>query len=225
MTEHTAEIAALAHSQFESLEAAGFPYTHLGGALFLGEYYAEPQRGMLMLGINPGGRTNKDFGAGLSATNCLLEGEPLVKFPYWRNAKYLFGREPLRQAMETATYSFCSPFRTPDFNLSKADRALLVSHSRAILRQMLGDCLPRLIIVAGVSGEGLLREIAGESIRFDARLPGGGDQKGTYQWRAFRAAIAGAPGIVAQIPHLSRANAKHRLDECREWLVGLVGQV
>ncbi len=226
MSQLALAIAATAKSQFALLREAGFSHWKLGGALFLGGHYAEPRRGILMLGINPG-RNAKDptFGAGLPDRNFLLEGAEGVNFPYWRNAKYLFGSEPLKTPMQSATYSFCSPFRTPNLSLSNQDRALLVSHSRPILRQMLAECAPRLIIVAGVSGAGLLREIAGDAIQVGDALPGEGDAKGKYQWRAYRAVVSGSPSVVAQIPHLSRANSRTRLDGCRRWLVGLVNEL
>jgi hypothetical protein len=212
-------IAQIAREEFESLCAAFPEQREPGCTLFLGRFYAQEDLRVVMLGLNPGGEdsgleTNQQTG------NCLLDDFP-TKEPYWRNARFLFAQNGsgLRQAMETATYSFVCPFRTRSWPGSGALLEALKQHSRPILLQLLRDCRPRLVIIAGVAGLRLFREL----LQHDAMLEQfpftrSANTKRTYQWQAIRMSMGDRPCIVAQIPHLSRANSKERLTECRRWL-------
>ena len=215
----TDRIARITEDEFEALCAAFPNQRELGCTLFLGQSYAEGGFRVVMLGLNPGGE-DSPLEIELQKANCLLDGDP-TKERYWRNAQFLFAENGsgLRQAMETATYSFVCPFRTPSWSGSRALLQALKQHSKPILLQLLRDCRPRLVMIAGVAGLGLFRELLQEVAVFDD-LPftRSANTKRTYQWQAIRMTMDDQACIVAQIPHLSRANSKKRLTECRRWL-------
>lgn len=199
-----------------------------GGTLLLGKHYAYEQRGILMLGLNPGvNRNDSRFSVQKCPENFLLPGSPDHGFSYWRNAKALFGATPaLAVAMQTATFSFCCPFRTPAWNaMPGSKRDALIRHSKPILTRVLRDCAPRLVIVAGLAGLEALRSIAAPALDIGKLVSDGGDPAGTYQWRAYQGTFQGEGTAVAQIPHLSRANARVRLANCGRWLSDLVTSV
>ena len=134
-----------------------------GLALFLGNHYADTQARILMLGLNPGLLREESGGAffasyshnyDLADSNILL-GDPSDengrRVRYWRNARRCFGATAnLRATMALATFAFCCPFRTASWSdLTARQRSLLEAHSRPVLRLILNDCQPRLVIVAG----------------------------------------------------------------------------
>jgi hypothetical protein len=196
----------------------------LGCIPFLGKHYAASEPGILMLGINPGGRGHREVDLELHDWNWLLEGPPELKIRYWNNARRLFSTTvDLRSAMETATFSFCCPYRTARWNgLERGRRQSLIRNSKPVMARMLADCQPRLIIVAGIAGLQGLGDIASPVLELGAVIDHGGDGKGTYTWKALRAHHEGRQLTVAQIPHLSRANSHARLAECGTWLTTLV---
>jgi hypothetical protein len=196
----------------------------LGCTLFLGQYYARADPGILMLGINPGGRAYRELDLKLHKQNWLLEGPDDLKVRYWTNARRLFGAtHELRAAMELATYSFCSPYRTIKWKGLERDRVRsLIRNSKPVMRRMLADCKPKVIIVAGAAGFQVLGYTAGADLELGESFDRGGDESGTYRWKAFNAAHAGNQVVVVQIPHLSRASSKVRLKECGEWLSSIV---
>jgi hypothetical protein len=222
-----AQLTALqAHAKagFEQL-CAEFPEQEkLGGLVFLGRHYAERPPGILMLGINPGASEYKRLSADLQKHNWLLEGDAGHRVRYWTNARFLFGTDPeLRHAMEHATFSFCCPYRTLKSNgLPTALIRALIRNSKPVLKQMLTDCAPRIVIVAGVEGMRLFGYTADIEVDQLPVLSSGGDTSGTYQWRAVQAEFDGAPFVLVQIPHLSRAGSRRRLDECRTWLTDVI---
>lgn len=198
----------------------------LGCIPFLGKHYAAPEPGILMLGINPGGRGYRELDLELHDSNWLLEGPPDLKIRYWSNARRLFGTSAeLRSAMETATFSFCCPYRTARWNgLERGRLHSLIRNSQPVMTRMLADCRPKLIIVAGAAGLQALGYIASPALELGEVVDHGGDGKGTYTWKALRARHEGRELVVAQIPHLSRANSHARLAECGAWLTDLVTQ-
>ena len=80
------------------------------------------------------------------------------------------------------------------------------------------DCRPALVILAGVEGVKLFGYTTDPRLKWEAEISRGGDEKGAYQWRAANATFDGSPFVVAQIPHLSRAGAVAKLQQCAEWL-------
>lgn len=71
-------------------------------------------------------------------------------------------------------------------------------------------------------GQQLFREmLTPEFVEIEA-VSRGPYSRGTYRWRATGCAWRGQQVTLAQIPHLSRANSKPKLDECAEWLTGLL---
>jgi hypothetical protein len=203
----------------------GQPENWQGGTLFLGKHYAAMPRGILMLGINPGTNgVKQDFHTGLYDENPLLPGASPTTLRYWRNARRLFGAsDGLCAEMQGATYSFCSPFRTPNWNgLSPTTRQALIRHSRPILTRMMEDVDPRIVIVAGVAGEALFRALLTPELRPGELVSRSASAGGTYQWRAYAAAFGTSSLIVAQVPHLSRASSRKELERCGTWLADLV---
>jgi hypothetical protein len=226
MNPNDVRLAAIAQREQDALVAA-FPEQHdQGGTLFLGKHYALQPRAILMLGINPGSSSDTKFYTGRYSENVLLPGAAPTTFPYWRNARRLFGTTPeLLRAMDGATYSFCCPFRTANWNgLSKEKRAAMIRHSRPILTQMLADVDPGVVIVAGVAGESIFREIVGSVMQTEEPLTRSEISIGTYRWRAHSVRLAASQFILAQIPHLSRANSRKELDRCGHWLTEVIGQ-
>lgn len=208
---------------FESL-CAEFPdQRQLAGTLFLGKYYAKKPGGILMLGLNPGASPWPKIDVKLHPHNFLLEGEPELKVRYWTNARKLFnGTTELRAAMDSATFSFCCPYRTARWNgLPKTRIQALIRNSKPVLAQMMTDCRPSLVILAGVEGAKLFSYTTSPRLEWGAEIGRGGDAKGTYQWRAVSASFDGASFVVAQIPHLSRAGAPAKLKSCAEWLTSI----
>jgi hypothetical protein len=117
--------------------------------------------------------------------------------------------------MDRATYSFCCPFRSANWNGQASDlRQAMIHHSRPIMTQMLTDVDPRVVIIAGVAGEALFHEVVRPELQMEATLSRSEGSSGTYQWRARSARLGASRFTVAQIPHLSRANARKELERC-----------
>lgn len=224
MDDRLATIRRLVTAEHEALTREHPALSDEGGTLLLGRHYAYEKRGIVMLGINPGANVHdRSLYVGTYDSNCLLPGSPDEGFSYWRNAQILFGSTPeLRSAMETATFAFCCPFRTKMWSgLPRVEREALIAHSRPIIGQLLEDCDPQLVIVAGVAGLDALRNIAAPRLRIGELRDDGGAPTGTYQWRAYHATRDGADTTVAQVPHFSRANARQKLTACGHWLSDL----
>jgi hypothetical protein len=219
-------LVAIAQGEHDALCATYPEQLSQGGTLFLGKHYASQPRGLLMLGINPGSNPDISFYTDLYPENVLLPGGAPTTFRYWKNARRLFDTTPeLLRAMEGATYSFCCPFRTANWNgQSKVKREVMIRHSRPILTQMLSDVDPRVVIVAGIAGESLFRDIVGPGMQMEETLSRSEGTTGTYQWRAHSARLGGARFTIAQIPHLSRANSRKELERCGHWLTDVIGQ-
>lgn len=224
MTDSLQDVRRIADAEFIQLCKEHRDQFDAGGTLLLGKHYANEKRGILMLGLNPGAnKGSQNFYVGTYPSNLLLPGGSNERFSYWRNARSLFGATPLRDAMENATFSFCCPFRTSTWsNLPRQKRDALIRHSRPILTQVLQDCAPRLVIVAGVAGLDALRTIAAPKLTIGGVISDGGDPSATYQWRVYSATFDDSEVVVAQIPHLSRANSHARLESCGKWLGDLV---
>jgi hypothetical protein len=225
MSDPLSELGAIATSAQTEL-CARYPEQHAsGGTLLLGKRYADPSGGILMLGLNPGGHGDGKFYVERYKEDHLLPGASDEGIRYWRHAHRLFSTgESLLRDMRKATFSFCSPFRTSTWsNLQASKRDALIELSRPVLIKILDDCRPRLVIVAGVASLNALVTIARPRFELGARRDHGGDVRGTYQWRSHDATFDGAPLVVVQIPHLSRANSASKLDACGRWLGKLVG--
>lgn len=218
-----AAVGEMAQREFSEL-VKGFPKQfERGGTLLLGRYYALRPRGIVMLGINPGG-SGRGFTTVPYGSNCLVDATRPAPYSYWRNARTLFtSTTSLAAGMEEATFAFCCPFRTPNWNgQPRALRDALLLHSTPILKRVIADCAPRLIVIAGVAGEALFRTMLGPDTGERRAIAGSGDAKGTYQWRAYSTTIHDNQVTIAQVPHFSRANSTSRLKECGAWLARLV---
>lgn len=191
--------------------------------LFLGQHYAAPEPGIRMLGLNPGLSDHHKPNTELQSTNWLLEKGP-TRHSYWRNARKFFETTPaLRSQMEWATYSFCCPFRTRSWKLPVAHRRALMAASRPILQQMLNDCAPRFVILAGVETEQVFQQTAGVDLSRQGVRPGP-FREGTYRSSATDATWRGRPLVICQVPHFSRANNRTKLEKCGQWLSEVLAQ-
>ena len=156
MREKLEAVRRLTEEQFKLL-AQEFPELAKGGVtLFIGKHYAcsDVVRRIMMLGINPGGEYSS-FDTSLCEKNCLLDSEEGTSEPYWRKARNCFNVTPeLSRILGQATFSFCSPFRTKRWpsKASEIDQRLAIEkYSAPILQQMLIDCKPTDVIVAGIN--------------------------------------------------------------------------
>jgi hypothetical protein len=111
----------------------------------------------------------------------------------------------------------CCPYRTTSWNLTLQQREVLVKVSRPVLQQMMADCRPRFIAVAGRTAFTLLQEILSPEFVVLANVDRGGPG-GTYQWAAHRARWRNDDMLLVQVPHFSRANSGPRPQECALWL-------
>lgn len=194
----------------------------LGYCLFAGQSYAVSPPSVMMLGLNPGMSESDKPNSALQSINWLLNGVVTRRLPYWRNAQRLFKQRGLEGIIEKATFSFCCPYRTATWvNLPIKTREALVAASRPVLQQMMNDCAPRVVIVAGIAGEAVFRETMGAPFIAHERLSDG-PYTGTYRWRATDCSWGERHFTLAQIPHLSRANSKVKLAECGSWLSALL---
>src|SRR5438132_7291186 len=154
MENRVRELQELTKQQFERLKRDFPDLGRRGLTLFLGHSYAPMNPRIMMLGINPGGDGDHVEDYDLQCSNCLL-GDPQDSyakvFHYWRNARRCFGSTSgLSTVMEYATFSFCSPFRTPRWSQTpQRQREAIELLSRPILQQMIADCRPTAVIVAG----------------------------------------------------------------------------
>jgi hypothetical protein len=218
------ELRALTREGFERL-CVEFPdQLAQAGTLFLGKHYARKPRGILMLGMNPGASTWHELDLKRQPYNFLLEGPADIRVRYWNNARKLFGAsDELRNEMEEATFSFSCPFRTLRWNgIPRPLTQSLIRNSKPVLAKVLADCDPRLVILAGSAGIDLFGYVSSPRLTWGAEIAAGGDTKGTYRWRALQATFDGRAFVVAQIPHLSRAGSRKRLEECAQWLGEIV---
>ena len=127
--------------------------------------------------------------------------------------------------MPQATFSFCCPYRTRKWHkLPIVYRRVLMQLSRPVLQQMLDDCAPRCVIVAGVGTVGVFKATAGVPLESGPIVAAGPYAKGTYQWRAAHVSWRGRVLLLVQVPHFSRANDHKKLDACGAWLSDLVAQ-
>jgi hypothetical protein len=93
----------------------------------------------------------------------------------------------------------------------------LTAVSRPVLRKMLVDCRPTLIVVAGKSGRDTLEEMVRPTWHLTNVVSTGG-KGGTYQWAAQRGMLNDEEITIVQLPHFSRANSSAQLYECAQWL-------
>jgi hypothetical protein len=201
-----------------------FPtHERLGYTVFLGRQYAQPEPGVLMLGLNPGISSSTALDAELQSENWLLEGAP-SKLRYWTHARYFFrSNTSLLSAMQAATFSFCCPYRTRGWDLPVAHRRTLMASARPVLQRILDDCSPRFVILAGIETEQVFQQTLGaEVVRETVR--DGPYTRGKYRSRATRATWRGRPLTICQVPHFSRANEKLILEKCAAWLSGILEQ-
>lgn len=213
------ELQALTREGYQTLQRRFPGQFTLGGCLLLGKHYAHPASRMVMLGINPGVADSIHLDLGLQAHNYLLEGPDNVRIQDSTNSRKLFNASPsLIAAARLATFSLCCPYRTASWsNLAPDLRTALLDASRPVLRRIIRDCQPSIVVVAGVDGFNALQETLGRTLEVGRTLSRGGTG-GAYQWAAYAANCDGRPATVAQVPHFSRANSRPRLEECGRWL-------
>jgi hypothetical protein len=213
------ELQELAREGYQTLQRRFPGQFTLGGCLFLGRQYAHPASRTVMLGINPGISPYTHLDVGLQAHNYLLEGPNENHHQYITHARTFFNSSTaLREAMRLATFSSCCPYPTASWSDLAADiRASLVEVSRPVLRRLMHDCQPALVIVAGVDGFRAFEETLGRTLQVQRALSRGGSG-GVYQWAAYAATSDGRQVTVAQVAHFSRANSRPRLEECGRWL-------
>jgi hypothetical protein len=224
-TERLCALRELAVQGRKCLESKGL---HGGGCLFLGRHYAHPDSRLLMLGINPG--INKGavehLDTKLQGKNCLLEeGPPDLR--YFNNARFFFNSPPLSpyrsSVLETATYSYCCPYRTKNWSGLQDKRKALIEVSGPVLSRIILDCQPRLIVIAGKAGYNAFCEILGDKQLRCVECTDCHAMGGLYHWAAYRAELTGVgPVVIAQVPHFSRANSREKLEECATWLASLI---
>ena len=212
------EVGALASQGYDELRRRCPDLPALGGCLLLGRHYAHPGSRVLFLGLNPGG-TDPKLDIGLQEYNYLLEGPNHAV--YWTNARKCFSASPvLASLFRTATLAFCCPYRTADWSsLSDDHRRVLVGRSKPVLRRMVADCRPALIVVAGKVSLELVQDMLRPEWHITKAL--GACGSGTYQWAAYRGSYNDQEFVIAQVPHFSRANSSPRLHECATWLSGI----
>lgn len=218
-----AALAKLVSTGYDEVRQAFPAHEPLGYTLFLGKHYAQPAPAVLMLGLNPG-LSDKNSNAEPQSENWLLEGKR-PKFSYWRNARYFFNNcdGALRSAMEMATFSFCCPYRTRSWKLPVAHRRALMTAARRTLQQVMEDCAPRFVLLAGSRTEEVFGHVLGADLVSGA-VSDGPYTSGKYRSRAIHATWQGRPLTVCQGPHFSRANEKPKLRECAAWLSGILAQ-
>jgi hypothetical protein len=194
----------------------------LGACVFLGKHYARPDARVLFLGINPGASPNRFIDTSLCDHNVLIEGPNPAGHAYWTNARKFFNADPIvREVFDAATFAFCCPYRTTTWSgLAERQREVLTGVSRPVLRQVVTDCQPTLIVVAGVAGRDALVRTLPE-LALERREPGG-ESSGTYQWMSHRGRFAGRALVLVQVPHFSRANSSLRLMGCAAWMRGFL---
>ncbi len=214
--EQLREVSDLARQGYDEVRRRCPDLPALGGCLLLGRHYAHPASRVLFLGLNPGGADTK-MDVGVQVHNYLLEG-PRDAI-YWTNARKFFScSRTLTSLFSTATFSFCCPYRTPDWiNLADHQRRVLIGRSRPVLRQIIADCRPALIVVAGRTSLDILEE---EILRPEWYLTKvlSATGSGIYQWAAHRGSYQDRDLLIAQVPHFSRANSMPPLQECAMWL-------
>ncbi len=191
-----------------------------GLTLFLGSEYAACDCRILMLGINPGSSDDLPEDYGLRSSNCLIgdPGDPDArKFVYWRNARRCFGATAeLKHKMARATYTFCIPFRTPNWSgLRKLERLELKKAARPILQQILADCRPEFILCAGATARTILMDLSDLSSVDHETLEG---RQGRNTWTADAVAVPWGSSEVLKVPHFSRFHSKEGLRACGVWL-------
>ena len=74
----------------------------------------------------------------------------------------------------------------------------------------------------GVDGFRAFEETLGRALQVE-RTIGRGGTGGVDQWAAYATTCDGRSVTVAQVPHLSRATSRPRLEECGRWLGETVG--
>jgi hypothetical protein len=173
-----------------------------------------------MLGLNPGLDEALPADYTLQKDTCLL-GDPhdreAKRIAYWRNARRCFGaRIDLERALARATFSFCCPFRTPNWSsLNKNIREALQERSRPILRQILQDCTPAYVVCAGSTAAALFRDLGGVAVASEIRSTGSAGRK---RWTARDAHAPWGTSVIMTIPHFSRFNSTAGLTACGHWL-------
>jgi hypothetical protein len=224
MSSHAlSELGHLVDAKFAEVRRRCPDLPDLGGCVLLGKHYAHPASKVLYLGINPGVARSTTMDTAVQPYNWLLEGPNADGHAHWTNARKFFAAVPaLRSVFETATFSFCCPYRTENWmGLSTHDRDILMAVSRPILRKMIADCHPTLIVAAGRSAYETICEMLRPEWHHKKTLSRGGSG-GTYQWSATSGAFSDQEMLIVQLPHFSRANSKSQLTECANWLASVV---
>jgi len=226
MQDKLGALQEITREQFERLTNSFPELQPRGLTLFLGRHYAHTHPRIMMLGINPGLDEDLPADYDLQSYNCLL-GDPTDaaarRICYWRNAGRCFRANPaLLAVMEWATFSFCSPFRTPRWSQTlRPQRELIEVLSRPILQRMLEDCRPTAVILAGRVAVPLFARI-GEVSLVGGATPEGG--RGARTWTKFVGHAAWGEFDVLQVPHFSVCNSLVGLQECGEWLTTVLCQ-
>jgi len=196
-----------------------------GAEMFLGKYYAHPESEILMLGINPGGNQTHKIDTALKDENCLLGSPKDEKEKYWKHARTLFGSSSeLSNKMVHATFSFIIPVRTTKWTGLKPPekRIALINGAKPITRQIISDCNPKYIIVAGSDGQSTLvhdiLDLKKTPYKIHHYDKPAGFTRGTYQLQRIDVEWEDKAMTVLQIPHLSRASSKDKLVQCGQWL-------
>jgi hypothetical protein len=217
------ELAQLVQTKFAEMRRRCPDLPDLGGCVLLGKHYAHPASRVLYLGINPGASPSTDLDTALQSHNWLLEGPNDAKHVNWTNARKFFASSPvLQRVFSTATFAFCCPYRTENWTeLPERDRDILIALSKPILRKMIEDCRPKLIVAAGRAGFDMVCEMLKPEWYLTKVLSRGGSG-GTYQWSANRGSFNDQEIVIVQLPHFSRANSVGQLTECANWLTDVV---
>ncbi len=221
MPARLADLQKITRAQFQRLTKEFPKLRRRGLTLFLGRHYADKNCRIMMLGINPGVSQSLPADYKLQPQNYLL-GPPDEADIYinWRNARRCFGATPaLRHAMEHATFSFCSPFRTPRWSQTpRPQREAIEDVSRPILQRMLADCQPTAVILAGRTAIPLFERIAQVTLTGESTRGG----HGARTWTKFAARTAWGHFALLQVPHFSVFNSLEGLQECGEWLASML---
>ena len=186
-----------------------------GGQLFLGKNYASSN--ILFLGLAPLIDEDSQFNTDLLTTNLLLDGFSTRR--YFRNASFAFKQNKhLRQQLESATFCYCSPFKTKKWTeLPLSRQNLFLEHSRPILNTILEQCLPEFLIVSGQETVDILSGYFGD-IFTDFKEIDHFDLDRSHRWTEYLFKINGRPSVLLKAPNFSYASNKEKLFHLSNWL-------
>jgi hypothetical protein len=218
MEQNLIELRKFVSTQFTSLTSELPDLKRRGLTLFLGKYYGHPNSSILMLGLNPGMDENLPEDYSLKKENLLL-GDPqenhAKSIVYWRNARRCFATtDNLQMLMSYATYTFISPFRTPNWsNLSQTTREGIEKYSKPILQRIVLDIKPSIVITSGKITSILFENFL--ELPFSEDL----DSRGRHKRASWVEKRSNKTELrLLQIPHFSRFNSIEGLGKCGKWI-------